>query len=74
MARKSVKTPELSVLRMPRFNAKASLYNVSGRYSMAWTLPASTESRVLPQFALCGHLYCCDLDGGGCVRKVPMAQ
>jgi hypothetical protein len=70
MAKKSVKTHEARALRMPGFNAEASLYDVSGQYSMAGTLPISTEGRVVPQGLwvnpVTHHLIYCD-DTVGCI-------
>jgi hypothetical protein len=72
MAKKSVKTHELSALRMPGFTAEASLAKTTQHYALA--PPAAADAgRVIPQGLfvnpLSGHLFFCYDEGGfsGCV-------
>ena len=72
MAKKSVKTHELSALRTPGFTAEASLAKTAQHYGLG---PAGTAGagRVIPQGLFVnpgnGHLIYCYDEGGfsGCV-------
>ena len=69
MAKKSVKTRELSALRMPGFNAEGSLYDRSASYRMLST-DIQTRSAVELAFWKCWGKVCCD-EWGNCINKGP---
>jgi hypothetical protein len=69
MAKKSVKSHELSALRIPGFNAEASLYTAGKRYRGAHLSTLAIDSgKVLPQLFCAedpetGGTWCCGYDG-----------
>jgi hypothetical protein len=69
MAKKSVKTHDLSALRIPGFNAEASLYDKGASYRMLRT-DIQTRSGVGPAFFRCWGDVCCD-EWGYCISKGP---
>jgi hypothetical protein len=69
MAKKSVKTHDLGVLRIPGFNAEASLYDKRANYRMLRT-DIQTRSAVELAFFRCWGNVCCD-EWGNCFSKGP---
>jgi hypothetical protein len=75
MAKMSVKTSKLSALRMPGFNAGASLYDPRRRYRMgAGPNAGAPGDEILPQGFFClgagdaTKCYLCDDQYGGCYQ------